>query len=571
MCPQPVRQLRTEIGTLQTAMNSMLPLLDTTSTRLIKQFQSQLAAVSATVLIAGGPQAGASTLVRVLSGEWGSHPRLDGPSRLRHRALGTGALSIEPPFLKNLGVLPVRLTENPAALDPQVLRQRAELTLPQEVELEVVVLEADRLLSSVDLSLVRLLKGGASQKLILFVNQIDALSNPAVEIPAIKAKLVDMIARHCGAAKPVVVFGSLLWAEAALQDRLAMMAQPSKEALLTLAEVADVEGDDHAPSFVWQLSGVPQLVTVIGSALAESPLKRVLGKVRRQLRAVLGTIDAPGDDQGHNVDHDLALQLAVEEITRRSEAVSHRLLTDLHRQSTAVCAQFLHRINRIAAQYTETAVAEVTKRLNQVNGLSHWEVDSFRLRLQIRSACLAHAQSCRALCDRMLRRAARELTMISRDVFDSVAPVRHPEPALGTFVSVRTADGRVTGPEIPTGTWLWKPAVGQQTATKLRDFRVFLAAHIETQLSETEQRQLQAPVEAMRLRLAEYLAGQTGDLLAQANDNHGAITQQAAPFVSEQYQGAVGYGGAAAAWAAMMKRTRDIEMRPSTPAGRTEN
>ncbi|GHC66752.1 hypothetical protein [Neogemmobacter tilapiae] len=492
-------------------MISVQPMLDLSSLRLVRQFQSQLTGAAVSLVLSGTPGAGVSTLLQVLAGHLGPVPvRVTSP-RARFRE----AVTAQAGQGMGAGLLPVALVDLGRTPSPEVLAQRAELNAAQELEVQLLVLSADRLKGAIDLSLVRLLRAQTAQPLVLFINRVDCLENPAKDIPAIRARLESAIERHTGAMRPQIVFGSLSWAEAALKDRLAALGEDSKETLLQLAEVADVDGDDHAPSFVWKLSGMPQLVDALGKVMAASPLRRMVGKVRRQFRAILDNIGHEGEDR--TAEQIAACQLSADEVTERAEKLGQRLASELKRQAQQNADQFRQRLARLGQQFIETAVSDLNRRIDKAEEITNLEIDTFRLRLQLRSACLGFAQNCRSLSDRTLRRAAREFSQISREVLGSETRMVQAESNLGTFISVRSAEARATGLDLGAATWSWKPMPGQNRATLLRDFRVKLQARVTLLAQDTLDRQTAAPMDAMRDRLTEFVDGQTRMLVALAS------------------------------------------------------
>jgi hypothetical protein len=513
LCPQPLKSLRADIGSLNAAMVSVQPMLDLSSLRLVRQFQSQLTGAAISLVLSGAPGIGVSTLLQVLSGHLGPAPvRMTSPrARFREAVTAQAGQGI------GAGLLPVALVDLGQTPSPEVLAQRAELNAAQELEVQLVVLSADRLKGAIDLSLIRLLRAQTAQPLVLFVNRVDCLEEPGKDIPDIRKRLEAAIERHTGSNRPQIVFGSLSWAEAALKDKLASLTEDSKEALLQLAEVADVDGDDHAPSFVWKLSGMPMLVDALGKVMTVSPLRRMVGKVRRQFRAILDNIGHDGEDR--TAEQMAACQISTEEIEQRAGKVGDRLQAELKRQAQQNADQFRQRLARLGQQFIETAVSDLNRRIDKTEEITNLEIDTFRLRLQLRSACLGFAQNCRSLSDRTLRRASREFSQISREVLGSETRMVQAESNLGTFISVRSAEARATGLDLGAATWTWKPPAGQNRAALLRDFRVKLQARVTLLAQDTLDRQTAAPMDAMRDRLSEFVEGQTRMLVAVASTN----------------------------------------------------
>jgi hypothetical protein len=499
--------LREELSTLQEALRSIQPRVDPAALRLVRQFHAQLATSTAHLTLSGTPGAGVSSLTRMLSGDQGGAPQRDNHSTQVDAVVES--------------VLPVRLIETAAA--PALESMRGLSNRLSENNLALIVLRADLLIGSIDFSLVRLLREPHQNPIILFVNRIDLLDEPGEDMAAIRSRLEEMIQRHRPNSSVKIVFGSLSWAEAAQTGLLAGLSDDSKESLLALAEVAEVDGDDHAPSFVWKLSGLPELVDAIGLALEESPLRRVLGKIRRHLQSALADLDVENRGMASSLDPSLAVQLSVAEATHRAAALSQRLIAEMDRQISHIEGQVRSRIERVGCDYAQSALAEMQHVLeDRTDSAMQWDVDPFRVRLQLRSACLGFAQSCRALTDRMLRRAAREYATLSRDLLGSETGLAAPETALGTFLSVRAPELHKPAIGMGDGPWSWRPRSGQTRPARLREFKSHLNVKIASLLREAEDRQIAAPTKAMRQRLEEFLVQQAEALIALAATGAGA-------------------------------------------------
>ena len=97
----------------------------------------------------------------------------------------------------------------------------------------MVVLSAQQALNTVDLVQLRLNSSIKSRQVVLFVNRIDELSEPARELPRSKQSLLRTLADSNGPENPRIIFGSALWATAALDGSTDTLPGPS---LLTLRD-----------------------------------------------------------------------------------------------------------------------------------------------------------------------------------------------------------------------------------------------------------------------------------------------------------------------------------------------
>ncbi len=494
-----LQALRHEMSALQTVLQTIQLRVDTASLRSIRQFNTQLDHASVVVHLAGTPGAGRSSLTRLLAGQTGGAPTKANPVILTDQTASSA--------------LPVRLIDLHDHRLPSTSDRSFSVRLAEN-QVSLMVLRADLLVGSDDLSLVRVLRHADHQSLILFVNQIDVLANPARDIAIVRDRLRALIARHrTKGAEPVIVFGSCAWAEAAQSGQLSGLPAHSKNCLLAMAESAEIEGDDHAPSFVWKLSGIPELVEAVGRTLDQSALRRMLAKIRRHVECILADHDLDLDPIPQTVTPMLysagSRHLPLTEATLRSAALTQHLLDEMETQTAALVNQVRGRIKRVCADYAEASLAEVRSCLHGTGDVADLDVDPFRVRLQLRSACLGFAQSCRSLTERMMRRAVRDYSVLARDVLGTDAGLPMSHTAMDTFVSVRATDPPNMAFALADGPWAWLPQAGQSRTACLREFRAHLNAKIAALLAETEDRQIAAPTRAMRDQLHCFLRDQS--------------------------------------------------------------
>ena len=108
------------------------------------------------------------------------------------------------------------LRDTPGVNDTFMMREQITIRAIRESRMCVVVLSAHQALSTVDLALIRLISNLDSREVILFVNRIDELSDPARQVPEIRDSIRRTLTDHRGPADAEIVFGSAYWANHAL-------------------------------------------------------------------------------------------------------------------------------------------------------------------------------------------------------------------------------------------------------------------------------------------------------------------------------------------------------------------
>ncbi|MEM9787086.1 MAG: dynamin family protein, partial [Pseudomonadota bacterium] len=112
--------------------------------------------------------------------------------------------------------MPLCLRDTPGVNDTFMMREQITINALRDSRICVVVLSAHQALSSMDMGLIRLISNVKAREVIIFVNRIDELSNPAEQVPEIRDSILQTLADHNGPENPQLIFGSAYWANIAL-------------------------------------------------------------------------------------------------------------------------------------------------------------------------------------------------------------------------------------------------------------------------------------------------------------------------------------------------------------------
>lgn len=190
--------------------------------------------------------------------------------------------------------VPVCLRDTPGVNDTFMVREQITLKAIRGSRLCVVVLSAHQALSNVDLALVRMIANVPARDLVIFINRVDDLSDPAQEIPEIERSVRDTLARFNVSQDVQILFGSAKWAHAAASGNLNQMGKSSAEALLNWARYQALNGtlDKDPLAMVWALSGIPALGTAISGRVLAGEGAEVIARVASGARNAVGAIAA---------------------------------------------------------------------------------------------------------------------------------------------------------------------------------------------------------------------------------------------------------------------------------------
>ena len=147
------------------------------------------------------------------------------------------------------------IRDTPGVNDTFLMREQVTIGAVRDSRVCVVVLSAHQALTSTDMGLIRLISNLKSRDVIIFVNRVDELPNPAAQVAEIEARRTRQLARHQGPVDAEIIFGSAYWANKVLSESIDDITQVSAAALVNWAEVAIPDKDlSMTPTeMVWQL------------------------------------------------------------------------------------------------------------------------------------------------------------------------------------------------------------------------------------------------------------------------------------------------------------------------------
>ena len=111
---------------------------------------------------------------------------------------------------------PISMIDTPGTNDPLLVRDEITRLSLASADVYVVVLTAQQPLSATDVALLRILRGLHKDRLIVFINRIDQMRNPAVDCPRLVAHVRARLSQEFPASDIPVIAGSAWWGSCAL-------------------------------------------------------------------------------------------------------------------------------------------------------------------------------------------------------------------------------------------------------------------------------------------------------------------------------------------------------------------
>ncbi|WP_298837008.1 dynamin family protein [uncultured Roseobacter sp.] len=321
--------------------------------------------------------------------------------------------------------LPVRLCvrDTPGVNDTFLMREQITIRAIRDSRLCVVVLSAHQALSSTDLALIRLIAHVKSRDVLIFVNRIDELSDPSTQIPQIAESIAETLEKHKGPQDAQVIFGSALWACAALEGDPGNLPPSSRAALETYAAGAPVpQGagnlDVETPvEMAWAFSGLPELQSAIAervtNGVGASMLHRAAASGLNLANGVaatnlIGSADPSGRDGG---------DLTAREARARMDGIVADAGAALKKDFDAILDSFSERMNRVQDSFLERATSSLIVHLEKFGEQSPWTYDPAGLRVLLSSSHKVLARKCTAAFDKAVREAAEQISELYARAF----------------------------------------------------------------------------------------------------------------------------------------------------------
>lgn len=188
---------------------------------------------------------------------------------------------------------PSTLIDTPGTNDPFLLRDEITRRSLETADLYIVVLTARQPLSEADVALLRILRGLHKERILIFINRIDDLSDIAEDLADVTAFVKKRIEREFPDSSIPIIAGSALWATAALNagkpgaeralehHSLAYFLERGLIRREDLLKPASEDGSQRTDLVQAQFvcSGMPEIYAAINNMMGASHCSHVLRQV----------------------------------------------------------------------------------------------------------------------------------------------------------------------------------------------------------------------------------------------------------------------------------------------------
>ncbi|MDJ0629681.1 MAG: dynamin family protein [Rhodobacter sp.] len=328
--------------------------------------------------------------------------------------------------------LPLCIRDTPGVNDTFMVREQITIRAIRDSRICVVVLSAHQALSSVDMALIRLIANVKSREIIIFVNRIDELSDPARQVSEIETSIRATLREHKGPEDAKIIFGSAYWANHALQDFRHGLSKDSTEALKNWASIAKgIDAKSGRQNIVWQLSGLPTLFEAVSERIAGGVGRELIDAVTRDARNLCAGIKVSNNITTLKLKAGSQPEIDREKLaeTLRRLASNGERLVD--QEFDKLLQEFGARIDRSHQSFLQRATAALIDHIEANGETTSWKYDPTGLRLLFRSSYQLFAKRATSLSKNIFAAASRDLTALYRQLnfVDDPAFALEPPPA----------------------------------------------------------------------------------------------------------------------------------------------
>ncbi|MFK7940967.1 MAG: dynamin family protein [Roseovarius sp.] len=424
----------------------------------------------------------------------------------------------------NCQTVPFRLCirDTPGVNDTFMMREMVTIKAVRDSRVCVVVLSATQALTSVDMALIRMISNLKSREVIIFVNRIDELSDPASQMSEIETSIRETLRTHDGPQDAEIIFGSAYWAGKVLTGDLHAMHDASAEALLSMTEavLGSTVIEQSPADLIWEMSGLPQLMRAMSRQVVDALGTPFLSKIAASAVA-LGTSQQAARTvmiQGQGFASDLSMHT----VRQAFEAISQRHTQKFDEELDTLFDDYTQRADRAHLTFVERATHSLVSHLERYGDKDVWEYDPAGLRLLLRSAYSSMGSKVRKAASARYEAAVTDCAhLLYRGFGQAVEGIQIAVPEAPQLRSP-VALGQTIALDFSGGWWTswWRRTRGYQAFAD--QFRALISAETEDfmhQMKEVQTGDIRADMTAELTRLLN----EQGSILSDLSDGaHGS-------------------------------------------------
>ncbi|MEM6407794.1 MAG: dynamin family protein [Pseudomonadota bacterium] len=406
--------------------------------------------------------------------------------------------------------LPMKLCirDTPGVNDTFMMREQITIQSIRDSRICVVVLSAHQALSSTDMALIRLIANVKSRDVIIFVNRVDELSDPKVQVPQIRQSIQDTLLKHKGPTEAEIIFGSALWAEAALTDGYDDLPAASQSAFDRWYE-GDTQSRKEA---LWQASGLSTLFDTIGARVSAGVGRELAAQIAVETGNAIGAIRASDNLSAKAQIGEVNAKFDRAKLAARITELRHDFVFSVSRELEDVQAQFDQRVDRALEGFLARATDALVSHLERYGDETTWEYDPTGLRVLLNSSYKMFGQKCQTVFAKNAQTVAEGVAALYRDelhLAPEVVGIKTPPPP---HVPPPVAIGKTIALDLKGSWWKswWQRRRGYRAFAE--SFNEMIRVETADLIEKLKEEQADTLRNATRLQFKEFVEEQCSTL-----------------------------------------------------------
>jgi GTP-binding protein EngB required for normal cell division len=312
--------------------------------------------------------------------------------------------------------MPLCIRDTPGVNDTFMMREQITINALRGSRICVVVLSANQALSSMDMGLIRLISNIDSREVVVFVNRIDELPNPAEQIDEIRESILKTLADNNGPSGLHLVFGSAYWANMALQETIDDLVPDSAASLQNFATSRLGEGAPITPADVWDMSGLPALYDAISERINVGEGAQVITALRKRALNHLHGLKASSNIVSMRIDNQDLKIMEPDVLAKRLDEIEDRHMAGLDAALKPLFEAYTARIDQAHKRFLDRALESLLQHLEKHGDKELWQYSPEGLRMLLRSSYHSMCKKTANTCVAALNSAADDLSGTYRDL-----------------------------------------------------------------------------------------------------------------------------------------------------------
>jgi hypothetical protein len=400
--------------------------------------------------------------------------------------------------------------DTPGVNDTFMMREQITINAVRDSRICVVVLSAHQALTTMDMALIRLIAHRASREIIIYVNRIDELSDPASQVPEIRKSIIATLEKNNAPTNIDIIFGSAHWGNAVLSGKIDEMNQDSTDAAInwTRSAFANKVNSWSAEQLVWHASGVPALFDAVAQRMYEGPIKESLQKSARQALNLAQSLDVVDQVRILEQDGSLDRTMTPIELDRELTRIEQSCIARLKENTDVACLDFTERVDQSYERFLERATSSLIEHLQTNGDDAVWQYSPVGLRMLLSSSYQVVLKKIHAIAADVNADAARRVADLYSQTFAITVEGFKIEVPVVSYIPPPINLGQTIALDLQVSWWKgwWQRRRGYQAFAQ--DFYKLIRAETDPIINDLKTIQIGLFRERTQATLLEFLKEQ---------------------------------------------------------------